>query len=79
MGLAYVLCKWDKPMCSENGTIQCALRMGLANVHWEGDYQICSVNGTIMEYGSTPYVGMALEKNGFSIKFVQNDMLRTLL
>ena len=34
---------------------------------------------TIMEYGSTPYVGMALEKNGFPIQCVQNDMLRTLL
>ena len=34
---------------------------------------------TIMEYGSTPYVGMALEKNGLPIQCVQNDMLRTLL
>ena len=33
----------------------------------------------IMEYGSTPYVGMALEKNGLPIQCVQNDMLRTLL
>ena len=46
MGLAYLLCKWDKPMCSENGTILCALGMGLANVHWEGDYQMCPGNGT---------------------------------
>ena len=40
MGLAYVLCKWDKPMCSVNEmcpgnkTIQCTLGMGLANVPW---------------------------------------------
>ena len=33
----------------------------------------------IMEYGSTPYVGMGLQKNGFPIKCVQNNMLRTLL
>ena len=45
MGLAYVLCKWEKPMCSVNGTIQCAMGMGLANVHWEGDYAMCPVNG----------------------------------
>ena len=37
MGLAYVLCKRDKPMCSVNGTIQCALGMGLDNVPWEWD------------------------------------------
>ena len=47
MGLDYALCKWDKTMCSENGTIQCALGMGLANVHWEAYYQIWSVNWTI--------------------------------
>ena len=46
MGQAYELCKWNKPMCSVNGTIQCALGMGLANVHWEGDYRICPGNGT---------------------------------
>ena len=46
MRLAYVLCKWDKPMCSVNGTIQCALGMGLANVHWEEDYPMCPGNGT---------------------------------
>ena len=45
MGLAYVLCKWDLPMCFVNGTIQCALGMGLANVHWEGDYTMCHGNG----------------------------------
>ena len=32
-----------------------------------------------MEYGSTPYVGMAPKKNGFPIKCVQNDMFKTLL
>ena len=30
-----------------------------------------------MEYYRTPYVGMALGKNGFPIKCVQNDMFRT--
>ena len=35
MKLAYVLCKWDKPMYSVNGTIQCALGMKLSNVPWE--------------------------------------------
>ena len=29
-----------------------------------------------MEYGSTPYVGMGLEKDGFPIKCVQNDMFK---
>ena len=42
-----------------------------------------SVNWTedspIMEYGSTPYVGMAQEKNGIPIKPVQNDIFTTLL
>ena len=37
MGQAYVLCKWDKPMCSMNGTIQWAMGMGLSNVPWEWD------------------------------------------
>ena len=37
MGLAYVLCKLDKPMCSVNGTSQCVLGMGLANLPWEWD------------------------------------------
>ena len=32
MGLANVLCKWDKLMFPGKGTIQCALGMGLANV-----------------------------------------------
>ena len=32
-----------------------------------------------MEYGSTPYVGMAPERHGVSIKCVQNDMFITLL
>ena len=35
MKLVYVLCKWDKPMCSVNGTIQYALGMKLSNVPWE--------------------------------------------
>ena len=35
MGLANLPLKWDKEMCLENGTIQCALEMGLANVTWE--------------------------------------------
>ena len=46
MGLAYVLCKCDKAMCSVNGTIQCALGMGLGNVHWEGDYPMSRGNWT---------------------------------
>ena len=46
MGLAYELCKWNKPMRSVNGTIKCALGIGLANVHWEGDYPMCPGNGT---------------------------------
>ena len=33
----------------------------------------------IMEYVSTPYVGMGTEKNGFPIKCVQNDMFITQL
>ena len=33
----------------------------------------------IMEYGSTPYVGMATKKNGVPIKCVQNDMFITLV
>ena len=37
------------------------------------------VHTCIMEYGSTPYVGMAQEKNGCPIKRVQNDMFITLL
>ena len=34
---------------------------------------------SIMEYGSTPYVGMAWGKNNRRIKYVQNDMLKSLL
>ena len=37
MGLAYVLCEWDYPMCLENGASQCALGRGLSNVPWEWD------------------------------------------
>ena len=39
------------------------------------------VNGVcpIMEYGSTPYVGMAPQKNGVSISCVLNDTFKTLL
>ena len=33
----------------------------------------------IMEYGSTPYVGMARGKNGRRIKYVQNHILKSLL
>ena len=47
--------------------VHCALVISLA--HLDG----------IMEYGSTPYVGMGIEKNGFPIKCVQNDMFRTQL
>ena len=47
MKLAYVLCKWDKPMCSVNVTIQCALGMRPANVPWEWDYPICPWNEII--------------------------------
>ena len=32
----------------------------------------------IMEYGSTPYIGMALKKNGCYIAGVQSDVLKTL-
>ena len=39
MGLVYELCKWNKPKCSVNGTIQCALEMGLANVPGNGTSQ----------------------------------------
>ena len=38
MGLVNVLFELDYPMCSGNGTIQCALEMGLSNVPWEWDY-----------------------------------------
>ena len=31
-----------------------------------------------MEYGSTPYIGMALKKNGCYIAGVQSDVLKTL-
>ena len=45
--------------------------------------EISTVHGKtwhcIMEYGSTPYVGMGTEKNGFPIKCVQNNMFRTQL
>ncbi len=34
---------------------------------------------SIMEYGSTPYVGMAREKNGGPIYRIQNHTLRTRL
>ena len=33
----------------------------------------------IMEYYRTPYVGMARGKNGHRIKYVQNDILKSLL
>ena len=32
----------------------------------------------IMEYGSTPYIGMARKKNGRPISCVQSDMFNTL-
>ena len=32
----------------------------------------------IMEYGSTPYIGKAREKNGRCIAYVQNDTFQTL-
>ena len=32
----------------------------------------------IMEYGSTPYIGIALKKNGCYIACVQSDMLKPL-
>ena len=38
-----------------------------------------SAGSLIMEYGSTPYVGMAREKNGCRICPVQKYMVRTLL
>ena len=55
MGLANVPWEWDYPMCTGNGTIQCALGMrlanfpqgmGLSNVSWEWDYPTCPGNGT---------------------------------
>ena len=46
MGLSNVPWEWDQPMCSVNGTSQCALGMGLANVPWEKDYPMCTGNGT---------------------------------
>ena len=33
----------------------------------------------IMEYGSTPYIGMAREKNGRPISCVQNHVLISLV
>ena len=39
--------EWDYPMCSVNGTIQCALGMGLANVLYEWDYPMSPGNETI--------------------------------
>ena len=35
--LANVPCKWDYPMCPENGASQCALGIRLSNVPWEWD------------------------------------------
>ena len=32
----------------------------------------------IMEYGSTPYIGMAPKKNGCPIACVESDMFKTL-
>ena len=62
------------------------LRFLYRNLHRESRTRVCHMtmsnllcNCNIMEYGSTPYVGMALEKNGLPIQCVQNDMLRTLL
>ena len=33
MRVSNVPWEWDYPMCTGNGTIQCALGMGLVNVH----------------------------------------------
>ena len=44
---------------------------------WSQPLMYC--NHCIMEYGSTPYVGMAREKNGCHIKPVQNPVLKCLL
>ena len=39
MGLANVPWKWDYPMCTGNGTSQCALGMRLANSPGNGTIQ----------------------------------------
>ena len=40
---------------------------------------IMEYGSTLMEYGSTPYVGMAREKNGGPIQRIQNYTFRTRL
>ena len=47
---------------------------GLATSKHSINKEIC----VIMEYGSTPYIGMAQEKNGCPIACVQSDMFKTL-
>ena len=37
MVLADVPWEWDYPMCTGNGTSQCALGIRLSNVPWEWD------------------------------------------
>ena len=40
---------------------------------------LCQTCCIIMEYGSTPYIGMAPKKNGCPIVCVQSDMFQTAL
>ena len=57
-------------------------------MHAVGIHFLCDLKDDILafcdvimyhEYGNTPYVGMVPEKNGVSVKCVQNDMFITLL